>query len=277
MRTLYVSDLDGTLLQPDATLSGNARDAIHELLDRDVLFTLASARSAVSMRELLGPLPIALPTVGFNGGTISNWQTGETLRRASMASDVARHIVGVAQREGLSPFVSTSGQTDRLSYVNSINGGMDWFIDERNRAGDARLGQVDSLDPVLSDEVLCTTIIGEFELLTRLRDEIFEAIGESARPQLYRNPYGPDWDWLTFNGPKATKAHGIDGLIELAELDPETNVVVFGDALNDLEMFARADHAVAPANAHPELLAAADEVIGANATDAVVGWLMANT
>ena len=39
---LYVSDLDGTLLQPDATLSPFARQALVDALVRGIPVTLAS-------------------------------------------------------------------------------------------------------------------------------------------------------------------------------------------------------------------------------------------
>jgi hypothetical protein len=84
-------------------------------------------------------------------------------------------------------------------------------------------------------------------------------------------PYSPGWFWITISGHTATKARGIEALRAAAgEVD---RVVVFGDQLNDLSMFAAADHAVAVANAHPDVKAAADEVIGPNTSDAVVRWI----
>jgi len=273
MKTLYVSDLDGTLLRPDASLSAFAREVIGDLLARDILFTVASARSVVSMKELLGDLPFALPVVGFNGGTVNDWSTGQVLRSAVMDASTARQIVEAARSVDLSPLISTTGTADRIRYTVSVNAGMDAFLAERIAAGDSRLSQVESLEPALSDPVLCTTIIGDADVLERLSARLDPEIGDAARPQLYVNPYGPRWSWLTYNGPGATKAQGIDALLSLGGLDPSTRVVVFGDARNDLEMFERADHAVATANALPEVREVADEVIGSNADDAVTHWL----
>jgi len=271
--TLYVTDLDGTLLRPDASLSPFSREVICGLVARGVCLTVASARSVVSIREILGDLPLALPVIGFNGGTVNDWRTGRILRSETMGNEVARRIVIAAQEMGLSPLVSTTGSVDRIRYTRSVNAGMDAFIQERVVAGDTRLSQVSSLDSALGDPVLCTTIIGAEETLERLRSTLVDTVGDAARPQMYVNPYGPQWSWLTFNGTGATKARGIDTLLDLCDLDPSTRVVVFGDALNDLEMFARADHAIAMENALPEVLELADEVIGRNADDAVARWL----
>ncbi len=50
-------------------------------------------------------------------------------------------------------------------------------------------------------------------------------------------------------------------------------VVALGDMVNDLSMLRWAGRAVAPANAHPDVLAAADEVIDGNGDDGVAAYL----
>ena len=52
MPTLYITDLDGTLLRSDATLSAFSRSVLTDLLSRGVLFTVASARSVTSIRSI---------------------------------------------------------------------------------------------------------------------------------------------------------------------------------------------------------------------------------
>ena len=65
-----------------------------------------------------------------------------------------------------------------------------------------------------------------------------------------------------------TKATALERLCD--DLGVESGAVVaFGDMPNDLPMLAWAGHAVAVANAHPEVLAAADEVTASNADDGV--------
>ena len=53
MGTLFVSDLDGTLLRNDATLSDFSKDHLNELLRSGMLFTVASARSVITMASML--------------------------------------------------------------------------------------------------------------------------------------------------------------------------------------------------------------------------------
>ena len=72
---------------------------------------------------------------------------------------------------------------------------------------------------------------------------------------------------------KASKANAILQLKELLGCD---RLVVFGDGVNDLDMFRVADEAYAVENAVPELKAAATAVIGANDEDGVARWLSRN-
>ena len=60
-----------------------------------------------------------------------------------------------------------------------------------------------------------------------------------------------------------SKASGLARLCRRLHIDPE-DVIAFGDMPNDLPMLAWAGHAVAVANAHPQVIAAADEVTAAN-------------
>ena len=48
MRTLYVSDLDGTLLRPDGRVSAYSLGVLNRLIEAGVLFTYATARSLSS-------------------------------------------------------------------------------------------------------------------------------------------------------------------------------------------------------------------------------------
>jgi hydroxymethylpyrimidine pyrophosphatase-like HAD family hydrolase len=64
------------------------------------------------------------------------------------------------------------------------------------------------------------------------------------------------------------KAAALAELCEELAVEPR-DVVAFGDHLNDLPMLAWAGHAVAVANAHPDVIDVADEVAASNEEDGV--------
>ena len=65
--SLYVSDLDGTLLDRNARLSDITRYGLTRLLDAGLTFTVATARHVSSVRQILEGLPLQLPVISSNG------------------------------------------------------------------------------------------------------------------------------------------------------------------------------------------------------------------
>lgn len=96
-KTLYILDLDGTLLKNDQTLSPFTVDAITGLVAKGMLFSYATARSWATASKVTAGLPSHLPVILFNGTFIAESGTGKTLSahlfsqevgaRASYASD----------------------------------------------------------------------------------------------------------------------------------------------------------------------------------------------
>src|SRR6202171_1367711 len=67
---LVVSDVDGTLLTRDKTLTDGARGAVRRLHEAGIGFTIPSSRPPIGMGFLIEPLAITLPVGSFNGSCI---------------------------------------------------------------------------------------------------------------------------------------------------------------------------------------------------------------
>jgi len=67
-----LSDVDGTLLHPDHRFSPRTLDAVHQLREAGVFFSLASGRPPKAMLHLVEAFGIYIPVAGFNGGTLIN-------------------------------------------------------------------------------------------------------------------------------------------------------------------------------------------------------------
>jgi 5-amino-6-(5-phospho-D-ribitylamino)uracil phosphatase len=147
-RTLFVSDLDGTLLGPGAALSEFSPTALRSLLADRVLFTVATARSMPSIRWLLGDVGLALPVIELNGALVSDLATGRHLVVQGLAADVAAAaVMARIRRRGLEAFIATSaGDEDRLYHGEARNPGMAWYRDEKRAMGDPRLRAVADLE-----------------------------------------------------------------------------------------------------------------------------------
>ena len=273
---LYVSDLDGTLLRNDTSLSQYSRDTLNALLDRGLLFTVASARSIASMRHVLAELPLRLPVVEFNGAFVSDLASGQHYLVHALHRDILSELWQQITDAGYVPFISTyDGTADRLYYRDIINDGMAWYLQNRRRHQDPRLHYLTDLQSGLDDQVVCLTVIGPGPELKKLDEAINQRHAKRVQTHCYENQYSPRWHWLTIHDARATKEQGILSIKRLRGLE-DCRLVVFGDQVNDLDMFEMADEALAVANAIPALKEQATGIIDTNEEDGVARYISAH-
>jgi len=272
--TWYVSDLDGTLLAPDATLSPTSRRLLVGLLARGVPFTVASARSLVTMRQILGDLPLVLPVVGHNGAVVGELGTGRPWHVVDLGAELAQRVMTVVSEHGQVPILTThDGSVEHLSAQDPANGGQAAYLDDRVVQADPRLRWLRDVRDALREPVITFTVIGERSPLEALHRDLARLEGLGVH--LFDDLYAPGWCWITVHPAAASKATGLGVVAEHAGLRHH-RLVVFGDQVNDLSMFEAADMALAMAHAPTRVAAAASGQIGSNADDAVAHWLQAH-
>lgn len=273
MRTVYISDLDCTLLTNNATLSNYSKSVLRELLQDGLLFTVASARSVVSMQTMLTGLKLTLPVVEFNGAFLSDLETGRHQIINCIEPSVVEDIYQLIHHFGCVPFISTfNGKEDCTYYRDIINDGMHWYLKDRLANKDKRWRSVDDLTHSFCDQVVCLTIVGSAAVLSDLEIAVREKYGKIVETHYFENQYSPGWYWLTIHDWRATKDQAIRILLKRYDLSG-SELVVFGDHNNDIKMFQVAHRAIAVANATAELKSHATHVIGSNEEDSVVKYI----
>ena len=276
MKELFVSDLDGTLLDNEGRISSFSRQSLIKIITSGVLFTLATARSIYSVKEILCNIDLPLPFIGGNGTLISDFVTGRHHSILTFSAAEIGVILDQAVHTTLSPVAALYTQeSSRIVYGRIANAGMEWCITERQEAGDARL--VHDPDPakLVSEPVVSLTFIGSEEETGKLRRSV-AAVLPDVSVVLYENTYSPGWFWLSFQHGSANKGSALKRLLTASGLQ-DTRVIAFGDNHNDLPLFQAAGYAVAVANAPEAVRLAADEVIGYNHQDAVMRYILERT
>src|SRR5678816_3479698 len=104
-KTLFVSDLDGTFLRGDGTVSIAAKTMLNEMLDNGLHFTVASARSVVSMQPLLDGIAFRLPIIELNGALITDIHTGEHQVINSMRLETVLEVWNHCVRQSSLPII----------------------------------------------------------------------------------------------------------------------------------------------------------------------------
>ena len=276
MKTLYVTDLDGTLLNQAAKVSERSIEIINRLVEEGMLFTYATARSLVSASVATNGLTAKIPVVAYNGAFIFKPDTGEVLHSVKFTAEEMHNIRGALEKNNISPLVySVIDGADRLSWdVNRENEGMRNYLSRRQ--GDRRLRPLQGNDGLYAGEVFYFTCVGTYEELKPLYDAMSVSELEQADSRyvctLQKELYQPEY-FCEIMPAEATKAKTIMRLKELWGCD---RIVSFGDAINDIPMFRISDECYAVENAVEELKAMATGIIASNQQDGVAKWLSDN-
>ena len=273
-QTLYVSDLDGTLLRSDGSLSPYTVRTLARLIGEGMPFTVASARGCGPIRAVLGSLRLRLPVIATNGAHVSDLATGRHLAVHALPPAIAHDLWTLFDGRGFSPFLFTSdGSADRFYYTaDSLrNDGMRRFHRKRQIRQDPRLCRLADLRQCLDDQVVLFILIDALPRMRDLEREIRRRHGDAVQIHSHEH-YEELWFQLTVQDARATKDQGVASLTRLLNI-ANCRVVVFGDQTNDIGMFRMADEAYAVAGAAPELAEHATAIIGSNDDDAVARWL----
>ncbi len=267
MKTLYITDLDGTLLNTKSRINPYSIEVINELVEKGMLFTYATARSLVSASVVAEGLSTKIPVISYNGAFIIDPSTGEILASEGFQKEETDKIIQVLQQYDVSPMVyAYVDGIEKVSWITDReNEGIQYYLEKRK--GDKRFNPLSSPEHLYDGDMFYITCIGEKEELQPIYD-IFakdERYFCSLHPELYRPEY-----WCEIMPAKATKANAIEKLKKLWDCD---RVVSFGDAINDIPMFQISDECYAVENAVDELKAIATGIIPSNDEDGVAKWL----
>jgi Cof subfamily protein (haloacid dehalogenase superfamily) len=253
---LVASDLDGTLLRPDETVSERTRAALAAARAAGITVVLVSGRPPRSLGPIAERIGVGGIAICANGALVWDLDTGTILDVSPLAADLAARLVRTL-REAI----------PGVLFAVELEGGFG-----------REAGWSDGRAPASPDELEADALelIGGpvVKLLVRHPSLPFEELAERARAAV-----GDDavvtWAGLRLveiSAAGVTKAFALERLCRRLGI-AASEVVAVGDMPNDLAMLAWAGRAVAVANADPQVLAAADEVTAANTEDGVA-WLL---
>lgn len=261
-KTLYVTDLDGTLLRPDKTVSDYSRRVINGIVARGALFTYATARSPETAEPLVCGLHTNAPRVFYNGVFIKD-ESGSALS-AHMFEERDKRLVTELIAADVYPIVySLVGGEEKFSFLpNKLGRGCADFVATRRNC--KRYDPVSDVDALIRGDMFYITCIDDRKKLFPLYEKY-----KSQYNCVYQTDIYTGEQWLEILPKAATKANALKELKDMLGC----RLVVFGDGKNDIDMFRAADSSYAVENAVEELKSIATGVVGANREDGVARFL----
>ena len=254
---LVASDIDGTLIRADGTLSPRTIDVIDKL---PVPLVLVTGRPVRWLRQLYDQMAEPVPAVCANGAVVYDPDTDEVLVANPMDVDLLLDVTKKL-REAV-PDVSLAVEVeDGRSFWYDENWPMRWDSEhQRVRV----LASPEELTSAPAVKLLARSASSApddfFELVSRTLGGLAESTHSSSSALVEISATG------------VTKAAGLAWLCEREGYTAE-EVVAFGDMPNDVPMLTWAGRAVAMGNAHPAVIEVADETTVTNDEDGVAVYL----
>jgi Cof subfamily protein (haloacid dehalogenase superfamily) len=251
---LIATDLDGTLLRSDGTISARSRSAIAAAHEAGLKVAFVTARPPRVVRHLAQHAGLNGIAVCSNGAILYDLAEDEFLSHERLELDLARELIDLL-RARTPDIVFATEHGGRIGYEPAFP----QLFEEMEGHPPS---QVDHVHRLCQDE------------LTKLLvhhpdhgpDSLIELVSADVGLRAYVNHSGGAF--VEIGAPGVSKASGLERLCAHLGRGAE-QVIAFGDMPNDLPMLRFAGRGVAVANAHADVLAAADEITASNDEDGV--------
>lgn len=270
-KTLYVSDMDGTLLSSQSVLSPYTIERLNALIQDDgILFTVATARTPATVVSLMQDVNTTIPFITMAGAAWWDNKSKAYSHVQYISNDIVNEVLSIYARYGVHPFVYRQHENVLMVYHDQTYTPEETaFINPRVKGSYKTLVTCPTINANTSDSAVLIYSMGRYDQLIKISDEIRKQCIKCT-PVCYHDIYDTTNGILEIYSEGTTKAKAIT---EMADVLGADRIVVFGDNLNDIPMFMVSTESAAVSNAVNEVKNVADHVIGSNDENAVVDWI----
>jgi Cof subfamily protein (haloacid dehalogenase superfamily) len=251
---LIATDLDGTLLRSDMSVSPRTQRALRAVREAGIRIVLVSARGPLGVGRVADEVGSDGFAICSNGAIVLDLASRAVIRHRRLAADVAVQMVRGLR--AVLPNVCFATEIEAAFGLEPAFKGAwgDWEPPEGTRYADALELVTAPVTKLMARDATCS--VDDLAAAAR------EVAGDSAAVAI-------SGKWVV-----EISAAGVNKAAALKELAAEygidrADVVAFGDYPNDLPMLEWAGYSFAPANAHPDVLSQVDEVTESNDDDGV--------
>jgi len=242
---LIATDLDDTLLSDDLSICEANKVALARAKAAGIRVILASGRNVYSMRDYAEELGLLGPgdyMICSNGGEILHSASGRVLEELRLEPALCREVAAAIEERGFPWQIYDEG----MIHASRSN---DWALEDCRLTGQSVI-LIEDREEFFARGLIKFVVPGEPKLIDALLSEL-SAIFAGRAIVLTSKPC-----FLEVLPLGADKGSALERLAAMFEL-PMSRTMAIGDAMNDLGMVRAAGFGCAPANAIPEVKAAA--------------------
>lgn len=270
-KTLYVTDLDGTLLHDDGTLSDHTVETFNRLINRGMLLSVATARGTIGVQLIgLGRIHFRVPLIMLGGVLLYDMARQRILHCCEMSSATVSAVLQAFRSLQREPQLYRRRGNEVHIFYSSLTPTEESFIHRTDREGRSYQHFYHRVPYLKNSPAIFFSCQGTLEqqkaLLARL-----ESI-DGIRCVLYQDTYFDDNWFLEICREDADKGQAARRLLQRVFAE---RMVAFGDNRNDIPLFREADLALCVENGSEEAKAVADRIIPSNEAEGVADYLNA--
>ena len=257
---IIFSDIDGTFLQDDHTVSARNAEAVRALLASGIPFVLVSARMPEAIYPIMQSIGVTIPIISYSGA-LALTAEGETLEDVRVDAGAAGMVLSAL--EDRYPELTVNYYAGRRWYVRDEDDPRVRHEEDITHSKSER----GNFDMLLSINTLPSKILlmGEPAVCERAESDL-----AAAYPMLHVVRSAPNL--VEIMEASVSKESGIRAMLDHYNLTAD-DALSFGDNYNDLEMLRFTKTSVAMANAPEPIKKAATDVTKSNAEDGIWWWL----
>ena len=245
---LIATDLDGTLLRPDGTIDDRSCRAIATAEAAGAVVVFCTARPARWLKPLAEATGHRGLAICANGAVLWDLHTESVVAATSLEPAIARELVALLGAEvpgGAWAVERTGGFGHEPAYVPR------WPVPDDT--------VIDMVEALVEQPAVKLMLRHD-----RVSADTLVAVAREACGHLAEFSHSNSADGLLeISAAGVSKASALARFCDERGIDGQ-DVIAFGDMPNDLPMLTWAGYAVAVANAHPDVIAAANEVTASN-------------
>ncbi len=254
MFQLVATDLDGTLLKSDKTISQETKELLYRINEQGIWFVPSTGRTHAELPEIVRGLPFLRYAITCNGGGVYDYQKNCYIFNFTIEKNIAERVIEAIKKLPVYPTMVCEGarfiQADERGKVPE-------FVKKSAAAGIVEKATV-SQDLVMSLHSSGREV-QKFMLYPfgpERTEEVLKAL-QSEFPELFITTSGPLF--VEVNAAGIDKGKTLKLLCEKLGI-PIKKTIAFGDAANDIAMLKMAGYAVVPENGSDEVKAFADTI-----------------
>lgn len=269
MKRLFVSDLDGTLLNSKAEISDETARLINQGIEDGLEFTISTARTPTSTLKIIEKLNLRLPIMMMNGVLVYDMASHRYINKSVMDETAVMVLLGLIKLKGLSCFLYALKDNEFCAYYDSVESqSLNYFRNERIMKYDKKFTEVADLSLVAGNDIIYCVLREPKEKLDGLHREL--SVVKGVKAEFYPDIYNDEYYMLEIYSESASKKEALEWMKKQGQYD---SVISFGDNLNDKALLEASDYFYAVSNAHPEIQNMADSVIPSNDEDGVARFI----